>query len=830
MPSTPLAVRTLFRTPFVTLVAVVSLALGIGANTAIFSLFNEILLRPLPVREPGRLVNLGAPGPKPGSQSCNDAGSCEEVFSYPMFKDLQRVQTVFTGIAAHRSFGANLSFKGQTLAGQGMMVSGTYFPVLGLQPAVGRLLAPDDDPSPGQSPVVVLSHDYWRKRFDANQSVVGDRLIVNGQSLTIVGVAPAGFRGTTIGAPPQVFVPITLRGQMNPGFKGFDNRQSYWAYVFARLKPGVRIEQARAALNGPYKAILLDVEAPLQKGMTAQTLARFKAKAVTVEDGRRGQSGAHRELRPPMILLLSVTGIVLLIACANIANLLLARGAARTGEMAIRLSIGAGRRHLVVQLLKEAMLLAALGGVAGIVVAYWTMVLIGRALPAEATEAVRLSIDGTALLFAAGLSLGTGILFGLFPALQTTRADLASTLKGQAGQPAGSRSAARFRRVLATAQVALSMALLVAAGLFIRSLANISRIDLGIDTESVLTFSISPELNGYTPEHSKALFERLEDELAAVPGVASVSAAMVPLLSGSNWGTSVSIEGYKAPPDEGASTRFNEVGPAYFRTTGTPLLAGREFTRGDAAATAKVAVVNEEFARRFGLGRQAVGKRIGMSGNELDIQVVGLARNAKYSEVKDAVPPLVFIPYRQDPEVGELTFYVRSAGEPTRVLAAIPKVVGRLDPNLPVEELKTLTAHARENVFMDRFIGVLSSAFAVLATLLAAVGLYGVVAYSVAQRTREIGLRMALGAGPAAVRGMVVRQVAWMTAVGGAIGLAAGIYLGRAARSLLYELQGYDPVVLAASLVGLAIVAVAAGYVPARRAAAIDPLRALRFE
>ncbi len=830
MPSTPLAVRALFRTPFVTLVAVVSLALGIGANTAIFSLFNEILLRPLPVREGGRLVNLGAPGPKPGSQSCNEAGSCEDVFSYPMFKDLQKVQAVFTGLAAHRSFGANLSFKGQTLAGEGMMVSGTYFPVLGLQPAVGRLMSPGDDKAPGEAPVAVLSHDYWRKRFNADPSVVGDRLIVNGQSLTIIGVAPAGFRGTTLGSVPQVFVPITLRGQMDPGFKGFENRQSYWAYLFARLKPGVGIEQARAALNGPYKAILLDVEAPLQKGMTAQTMARFKARSVTVEDGRRGQSGAHRELRPPLILLLSVTGIVLLIACANIANLLLARGAARGGEMAIRLSIGAGRRHLVAQLLKEAMVLAALGGMAGIVVAYWTIALIMRVLPAEAVEAVPLRLDGTALLFAAVLSLGTGILFGLFPALQTTRADLASTLKGQAGQPAGSRSAARFRKALATAQVALSMALLVAAGLFIRSLTNISRIDLGMDTESILTFSISPELNGYTPERSAALFERLEDELAAVPGVASVSAAMVPLLSGSNWGSDVNIEGYKAPPDEGANTRFNEVGPAYFRTTGTPLVAGREFTRADAASTAKVAVVNEEFAKRFGLGRQAVGKRIGMGGNELDIQIVGLTRNAKYSEVKDAVPPLVFLPYRQDAQIGELTFYVRSAADPTRVLAAIPKVVARLDPNLPVEDLKTLAAQARENVFMDRFIGVLSSAFAVLATLLAAVGLYGVVAYSVAQRTREIGLRMALGAGPAAVRGMVLRQVAWMTVIGGAIGLAAGIYVGRAARSLLYELQGFDPVVLTASLAGLALVALAAGYVPARRAAAIDPLRALRFE
>lgn len=830
MPSPALALRTLFKTPFVTVVAIVSLALGIGANTAIFSLFNEILLRPLPVPEPARLVNLGAPGPKPGSQSCNAAGSCEEVFSYAMFRDLQTVQTVFTGIAAHRAFDANLSFRGQTVSSEGMLVSGSYFPVLGIQPAAGRLISPEDDKAPGQSPVVVLAYEYWAARFDGDPSVVGDRLIVNGQPLTIVGVAPEGFRGTTVGAAPQVFVPITLRGQMNPGFKGFDNRQSYWAYLFARLRPGVSVEGARAAIDGPYRSILLDVEAPLQKGMTAQTMGRFKAKAITVKDGRRGQSGAHRELRPPMILLLAVAGIVLLIACANIANLLLARGAARAGEMAVRLSIGAGRRHLLAQLLTEALVLAALGGLAGILVAHWTLAGIQQVLPPEAMNAIILRVDGTALLFAALLSLGTGVLFGLFPAFQTTRADLASVLKGQAGQPSGSRTAARFRRTLATAQVALSMALLVAAGLFIRSLTNIGRIDLGLDAQNVLTFGVSPELSGYTPERSHALFERLEDELGALPGVTSVSAAMVPLLAGSSWGNDVSVEGYKRTPDEDANARFNEIGRGYFRTTGTPLLSGREFTRADAGKSPKVAIVNEEFARRFGLGRGAVGKRIGMGSGELDIEIVGLARNAKYSEVKDTVPPLFFLPYRQDPEIGDLNFYVRAAGDPARVLAAIPKMVANIDPNLPVEGLKTLEAQARENVFLDRFIGVLSTSFAVLATLLAAVGLYGVVAYSVAQRTREIGLRMALGAGPSEVRRMVLRQVAWMTVVGGALGLAAGLYLGRAARSLLYELQGYDPIVIAGSIAGLALVALAAGYIPARRAAAIDPLGALRFE
>ena len=825
-----LAFRALARAPFVTVVAVASLALGIGANAAIFSLFNEILLRPLPVPEPAQLVNLAAPGPKPGSQSCNQAGDCETVFSYPMFRDLERDQTVFTGVAAHRSFSANLSFKGRTQSGDGMMVSGSYFPVLGLNAAAGRLIGRGDDKTVGQSPVVVLSHAYWRTRFDSDPAVIDQPLVVNGQALTIVGVAPEGFDGTTTGTKPQVFVPITLRAQMNPGFKGFENRQSYWAYLFARLKPGVSAETAATAINGPYASIVNDVEAPLQKGMTEQTMKRFKAKRIAVEDGRRGQSSVHREARKPLVILLGVTGFVLLIACANIANLLLARAAGRAGEIAIRLSIGAARRHIVGQLLMEAGLMAVLGGALGLLVARWTLAGIASIMPGEAAASLRFEIDAMVFLFAAALSLGTGLLFGLFPALHATRPDLASILKGQSGQPGGSRASSRFRTSLATVQIALSMALLVAAGLFTKSLVQVARVDLGLQVENVVTFSISPELNAYTPERSRALFERLEDELAAVPGVTHVSAAMVPLLAGSNWGNNVSVEGYDPGPERNANAQFNEVGPGYFRTVGIPLISGREFARSDATGRGKVAVVNEEFARRFNLGRAAVGKRMGMGDGKLDIEIVGLVKNAKYSEVKDKVPPLFFLPYRQDPTIGDLTFYVKTASDPAQLLAAIPKVVARLDPNLPVDRLRTLEQQARENVFLDRLIGVLSTSFALLATLLAAIGLYGVLAYTVAQRTREIGLRVALGAGPARVRGMVMRQVGWMTLVGGAIGLLAALYLAKAAESLLFELKGRDPAIFAAAAVTLTLVALLAGYIPARRAARVDPMTALRVE
>ena len=825
------ALRTLFKTPFVTIVAIVSLALGIGANAAIFSLFDQLLLEPLDVPEAQRLVNLGAPGPKPGSQSCSQAGDCDQVFSYAMFRDLERVQTPFTALAAHVGFGANLAARNQTESAEGLLVSGGYFGVLGLKPALGRLLGPDDDKTPGESHVVVLSHAYWLRRFAGDPGILDQPLTVNGQAMTVVGVAPRGFDGTTLGVKPVVYAPITMRGFSQP-FKGFDNRRSYWAYVFARLKPGVTIEQARTAMATPYRQILVDVEAPLQKGMSEQTLARFKSKAITVEPGAHGQSNVTREAKPPLLLLFGVTALVLVIACANIANLLLARGAARASEMAVRLSIGAGRGQLIRQLLGESVLLSILGGIGGLFVARWTLDAIAMLLPQEALDTVRLEVDAPLALFAGALGVTTGLLFGLFPALHSTRPDLVSALKGTSGSASGSRSASRFRTALATAQIALSMALLVSAGLFTKSLLNVSRVDLGLHADNILMFRISPELNGYTPERSRQLFERLEDELAALPGITSVTMATVPLLSGNNWGNDVAVEGFKAGPDTDTNSRFNEIGPGYLSTLGIPILAGREFTRGDGASAPKVAIVNEAFAKKFNMGRDVVGRHMGKEGfnGGTPIEIVGFAQNAKYSDVKRDIPPQFFIPYRQDDRLGFINVYLRTAADPLPFMTTIPKAVARIDANLPVERLRTLPQQVRQNVFLDRFITVLSTAFACLATLLAAIGLYGVLAYTVSQRTREIGLRMALGAAPARVRTMVLRQVGMMVAVGGAIGLAAAVGLGRLAQSLLFQLQGSDPVVLAGAAVSLALVALAAGFVPAHRASQVDPMRALRYE
>ena len=833
MSSLKFAFRTLFKTPFVTGIGILSLALGIGATAAIYSCFNQMLLEALPVPQPSELVNLGAPGPKPGSQSCGQAGDCDVVFSYAMFRDLQKVQTVFTGIAAHVLFGANLSFQGQTQNAQGLMVSGSYFQVLRVQPALGRLFDSNDDRLVGEAPVVVLSHDYWTSTFAADPGVLNKTMIVNGQTLTIVGVAADGFDGTTLGSKPNVFVPITLRESMQPGWKGWANRTSYSIYLFARLRPGVPIETARAALNTQYHAIVNDVEAPLQKNLSDATLAKFRAKSIVVEPGGLGQSSTRGTAETPLYLLLAVTGFVLLIACANIANLLLARSASRATEMAVRLSIGASRGRLIVQLLSESLLLAVLGGVAGIFVAHWTLALILSLMPAQVAETMALTLSMRALIFAGALTIGTGLLFGLFPALHSTRPDLLSTLKDQAGKSSGAKGAARFRLVLATTQIALSMLLLASSGFFVKSLLNVSRVDLGLKVDHTIAFGLSPELSAYTPDRTQVFFRRVEEQLKGVPGVTGVTVSMVPLLAGSNWGNDVAVQGYAAGPDTDNNSRVNEVGPGYFATLGIPLMSGREFTDADAGDSPKVAIVNEEFAKKFGLGRDAVGKMMGSGrgyNSKLDTLIIGVAQNAKYSEVKRKVPPLFFLPYRQDKELGSASFYVKTAADPAQSASAIVAAVKALDPNLPIEDLKTLTQQVRDNTFLDRMMTTLSSLFAGLATLLAAVGLYGVLAYTVSQRTREIGLRMALGAQPSRVRAMVLRQVAWMTLVGSLVGLAGAIAVGRSAGSILYNMDAWDPAVLGISAVLLGAVAMIAGFIPARRASLIDPMRALRYE
>ncbi len=838
MPDLKLAVRTLIRTPFVTGVAIASLALGIGANTAIFSLIQRLLLRSLPVNQPSQLVNIHAQGPNPGSQSCSQAGGCAVIFSYPMYRDLEKDQTALAGIAAHRTIGADLSFRNKTVSGDGMLVSGSYFTVLGLRPALGRLLGPEDDRTVGGHPIVVLSHRYWTNELGSDPSVLDQTILVNGESMTIVGVGPEGFEGTTLSVRPRIFAPITM-SRILTGWLGFyEQRNNYWLYVFGRLAAGGTPEAAARHLNSIYQPIIREIEAPQLVGVSDDLMNRFKAKVVQVEPGHQGQSTIHAQTTTPLMLLLVVTGIVLLVACTNVANLLLARAANRSAEMAIRSSLGAQRGQLVGQLLTESAILAVVAGGASLVVAQATLGLIISLLPAEVTRSMELGMDGSVLLFAGALSLGTTFIFGLLPALQATRADLLGVIKANSGRNAGTRRATRFRGALVTAQIGLSMALLCAAGLFLRSLINVNRVELGVRTENVVSFALSPIQMGYTPVERRNLFRQVETALAGIPGVTGVTSAQVPILVGWSNGNDVDIEGFEVTPDTDVNSRSNWVGPDYFKTLGTSVLMGREFTTADDAGAPRVVVVNEEFARKFKLGNEVIGRRVSF-GNRLSrapdaqvtwYQIIGLVQNAAYDNVKADPRPLIFRAVHQDTLAGRLVFYARSSGSPVPVLRAVPPLVAKLAPDLPVTELRTMEQQARDNVYLDRMITTLSTAFGFLATLLAAVGLYGVLAYNVTLRTREIGVRIALGADAGRVQALIVRQVGIMTAIGSVLGLAAAFVIGRAAQSLLFGLASFDLLAFGGAALVIAGVAMAAGYLPARRAARVPPTEALRAE
>lgn len=836
------ALRTLARTPALTLVAIASLALGFGANAAILSVFRQVLLRPLPVPQAERLVNLSTGPDRSGSVSCGNAGECDAVFSAPMVRDLERAvaerPTGVTGLAAHRAFSVTLAGVGrgaeEARAARGSLVSGGYFPVLGLTPALGRLLGPDDD-RPNGPAVAVLAHAYWRAALGGDPAIVGRTLLVNGRALTVVGVAPAGFGGTVLDDQAAVFVPLALAPAIGAhDARGMENRRDYWVYLFARLAPGATADRVRQQLGAAYGAILRDVEVAIQEDRGAAARARFLALPLRVAPGARGQTRVHSDGVTPLAVLLVTSGLVVLVACANVANLLLARGAARRGEMALRESLGATRGRLVRLVLAESLVLAAAGGAAGVLVARPALAALVRRLPEEVAGGVDPHVDPWLLATTVALALGTGLVFGLYPALHATRGSLVGAMRGGAGQIAGaSRTARRFRAGLAAGQVALALALLGTAGLLARTLVNLGRERLGVTAERVVTFVVAPERGGMSGTRAHALFDRLEATLRAQPGVTGVAAARLGLLRDSESGFNVSVEGYRHVPGADEDAQTDWVTPGFFRTLGASLRAGREFGPGDRAGAPGVVVVNEAFVRRFNLGAGAVGKRIALGAGDgipLDREIVGVVADVKYSRVRGPVPPVFYQPARGDTTVGRFVFYARTAGDPAALERAVPGLVRALDAGVPVEELRTLPAQARASTAIDRLVATLAGGFALLATLLAAVGLYGVLAYAVAQRTREIGVRMALGATGAAVRRLVLADVGRLFVVGSVVGLLGALAFGRAARSLLYGVGPADPVALLGAAALLAAVAWAAGAVPAARAARVAPTRALRGE
>ena len=824
-----LAIRSLRKSPFVTATAVISLALGIGANAAIFSILHQVLLQALPVAEPGRLVNLSSPGPKQGESWSGQMGDNSYVFSYPMFKDLERQQSVFSGIAAHLNFRGNLSYGGHTEEVDSIGVSGDYFPLLGLHPALGRLFVPADDDVIGEPHALVLSYDYWQRRFGGDPGILNQTIVLNGQPLTVAGVAPKGFEGTTVGHERQIFAPMTMMHEMLSDFHSFQDRKLYLSYLFARLKPGVGMAEAAATITAQYQNILKEVDAPLLENESETTVARFKAKPIKLEPGSRGQSELPDEAAMPLLVLAGITMFVVLIACSNIANLLLARATSRAGEIAIRLSLGATRRQLVIQLLSESCLLAVLGGLAGLIVAQWTLGLIASFISQNDTL-LHYELNTPVLLCMTALTIGTGVLFGLVPALQTTKPDLQSILKGQSGQHGASGVTGRFRTILTTAQIALSMALLILAGLFVKSLRNVAHENLGLTTDRVITFTVAPGLNGYPRQRTSDLFQRIEDSVRALPGVSGVTDSTWAIFAGNSPGNTLQVQGFQSGPDTNSNAGFTMIGTDYFRTLRIPLIAGREFTAADSLKSPKVAIVNEQFLKKFNLGNDALGKRIGLKNGEPDMEIVGVVRDSKFTDVKQPVRPMYFQPYRQTEELTGITFYVRTSLDTTPLLRVIPTLIQRLDANVPVQDLWTLPEQVDQDIAADRLVSTLSALFAAIATLLAAVGLYATLAYVVAQRTKEIGIRIALGATPATIHTMVFKYVGSMTLIGGIIGIAAALGTGRFAQSLLFQLNGHDPVVLGIAVALLLAIAFGAGYIPACRATRIDPMKALRYD
>jgi putative ABC transport system permease protein len=826
--------RMLAKSPGFTAIAVITLALGIGANTAIFSLMNQVLLRQLPVKNPNELVLLRAPGPQTGHVSTD--GDSTESFSYPMYKGLRDTNSVFTGILARYGFSASVASRGQTDRATGEVVSGNYFEVLGVQPAIGRMFSQDDDRVPSAEPYVVLSYSYWKRHFGGDPSVLNKVLLINNVEMTVVGVAQAGFTGVQVGRTPDLYVPMMMTPLMTEYGETLDGWNDYWMTLLARRKPGVSEKRAEAGINAAYKPLLEEQLPQIKSNWTEKKRQLFLDKKIALAAGANGRTVLQRDSGGQIITLFVMVGLVLLIACTNVANLLLARGAGRQREFAIRTAMGASRARMIRQLLIESLLCAVGGGAMGILLGTWLMRILTPIVVANAgIHGLSDSLDKGVLGFGIAVTLISGIFFGLVPAWRVTRMGISDVIKDQGSTSSASMSHVGFRKLLVAGQVAFTILLLTGAGLFVHSLWNLRNQDLGLKPDHVITFSIQPALNGYDTPRSIALFDQLRARLAAMPGVHSVGTGDVPTLTGDDEGSNITAEGgiQAQLPEELQDVDHMGISPNYFSTLGVPLLAGRELTEADGTTAPKVAVVSDAMAKRFFPNRNAVGLHFAFGGGNKavpDILIVGVVKDVKQEHVSSPPQPYAYIPYAQRPKLREMTFYLRSERDPLLLASGLQEVVRQMDANLPVFDLKTMDRVVEEDLFSARMVAVLLACFAGLAALLAALGIYGVLAYVVAQRTREIGIRMALGALASNVRLLILKEVGSMVLIGVAVGLPLTYVLARFSESLLFGVHAGDPLVYALGLGLIAFIALAACFIPARRATRVDPLVALRYQ
>jgi predicted permease len=808
------AFRMLVKAPGFTAVAVLSLALGIGANTAIFSLINAVLLRPLPVSDPSTLVSVSQTDQRnPGNLPVSDLN----------FRDIRAQNTVFTDMGAFAFAQVNYSAGNEALPIPAQVVTANYFSLLGATPALGRGFLPEEETK--ATPVAVVSHGFWERTLGSDPAVIGKTITLNRTPFTVVGVAPRNFSGTVLGGGPSVWVPRSMHAVVQPGFDWYDTRRGLFLFTFGRLKPGVTLDQTRSNLRALF--------ANLEQAFPADNKGR-SATAVPILEARLNPTGQGPNVVVQLSsVLMAVVGLVLLIACGNIANLLLARAGKRRREVAIRLALGAKRVRLIRQLITESILLSVCGGVAGLFVAYWSLsALVAAKLPLPFPIDDSLAIDPRVLAFTAALSILTGVLFGLVPALQASKADVVPVLKNELVPSAAGRrgiaALATFRQVLVMLQVAMSLTALVAAGLFLRDLVHAQNIDPGFETAGVLIANVNLGREGYTPQRAQLFYDQVTEKIAALPGVQGAALAQNAPLAG-GFLRSVFPEGADTTTKDRILIQVNNVSPGYLQTIGIPLVRGRDFTNADTETSPKVVIVNQTMADQFWKGQDPIGRRFKFFGDQDYSTIVGVAKTAKYNGVQEQPLPFIYLPLKQNYSPA-VALHVRTSGDASRLASAVRGAVRDLDPTLTLFNVQTLEDQIEQSLQPQKMVVVLLTIFGALALMLAAIGLYGVGSYAVSQRTREIGVRMALGAQPSSVLSLVLGNGMLLVGIGLAVGLVVSFFVAGAMAALIVGVNPHDPLTFAATPVLLAIIALVASYVPARRATRIDPLLALRTE
>jgi predicted permease len=829
-------VRTLRNSLGFTATIIVTLALGIGANTAIFSLINAVMLRSLPVAAPAQLVSVGDPS-RTGSLS--NGSPAIDVFSYPLYKKVRERNEVFTDVlASGRTGRLDVSVDGfqkpETGAdgetARGRLVSANYFDVLGVRPLLGRTFGPEEDRAPGASAVVVISYNYWQRRFAANAGILGTQIRINGTKFTILGVGPRDFFGDAVGISTDVWIPLMMQAQVNPGTFFLDKTGTSWLLLMGRLKPGASVGQARASLNILVQNLFKEAEG---SKISEGRLREIREMNLQVEPGGRGFSALRKRFSQPLLILMGLVGLVLLIACTSVANLLLARASSRQKEIGMRLTLGASRVRLIRQLLTESILLAALGGAAGILFAWWSASILLRFASSDPTAPLPLDVrpDPSTLLFTAGVAIFTGFMFGLVPALRATHHALWPALKER--NPSLARGGARWNlgKTLVIAQVALSLLLLVGAGLFARTLRSLETIDVGYRREGLVMLGVDPIGSGYMGPRAVQACRGLLATLQATPGVRAAAVSENGIFSGTESSTGgLMVEGYRLSDDRDRVDHYDRVGPHYFGTVGIPLLKGRDFDERDEDQGLKVAVINETMANFYFPRADPLGKHL--TTGQVAYTIVGVSRDARDHELKEAPPRRFYTPYLEDPKnpIDGFNFEIRTTRDAASAIPGIRAAVREFDRNLKIESLATAASMIDKTVSDERLIARLSELMGALALLLAATGLYGVMSYATSRRSGEIGLRMALGANRGTVVWMVLSEALLLALVGVAVGIPAALGAARLVQRNIVGLSTGDPLVLCTAAAIMIATAVMAGLLPAARASRIDPMTALRQE